>query len=128
MAISRKDSFTIQVLQLTDALLVLIAFALGGLARHWLGRAGGDERLLESMNWAIYIAVPFTPLVLEGLGFYDRLRHKSAGTTIWQLLRALLVIALMLGLFAVFAKVSDARRLTLGLGLIFMFILIVIQL
>lgn len=127
MATSRKDSFTTQVLQFADALFVLVAFALGGLVRHWLGKAGAEESLLESMNWAVYIAVPFTPLVLEGMGFYDHLRHKSAGTAIWQLLRALLIIALILGLFVVFAKISDARRLTLGLGLMFMFFLIFLR-
>ena len=72
MAISRKDSFTIQVLQFMDALLVLLAFWLGGVIRVWLGYSAPDEELLQSMNWVLYIAVPFTPLALERSGFYDR--------------------------------------------------------
>ncbi len=124
MAISRKDSFNLQVFQLTDALLVWLAFWLGGAVRIWLGEGGLDESPLEAMNWALYIAVPFTPLVLEKFGFYDRLRQKPASTAMWQLIRGMLGIALLLGLFAVFAKVTDARRLILGLGLIFTFLLI----
>ena len=127
MAISRKDSFTLQVFQLTDALLVWIAFWLGGLVRLWLGLASAQENLLESMNWVLYIAVPFTPLALERFGFYDHPRHKAPGVAVWQLIKGLLMIALFVGLFAVFAKVTDARRLILGLGLIFTFVLIFIR-
>ncbi len=127
MAISRRDSFTIQVLQLTDALLVWLAFWLGGFLRHWLGRVNAGEELLQSMNWALYIAVPFTPLVLEKIGFYDHLRQKPARTAFVQLARGLLVILLVLGLFAVFAKVLDARRMVLGFGLMFMFFLLLMR-
>ncbi len=125
MAISRKDAFTMQVLQLSDALLVWLAFFLGGAARAaWLGPAGPHEGVLEGMNWALYIAVPFTPLVLERFGFYDRLNYKTSSTAVWQLIRGLLVILLFLGLFAVFAKISETRRLTLGLGLSFTLVLL----
>ena len=128
MAISRKDSFTIQALQLLDAFLVWIAFWLVGLVsdpiRELFGMPIMEESVVESMKWALYIAVPFTPLVLERLGFYDRLRHKPASAAMWQLVRALVVIVLIVGLFAVFAKVVDARRLILGLGLMIVFLLL----
>lgn len=127
MAISRKDSFTIQVLQLTDALLVWLAFWLGGIIRAWAGWGGADEAVLESMNWVLYISVPFTPLVLERFDFYDHLRHKSSNSSVWQLVRALLVIVLVLGVFAVFAKIPDIRRSVLGLGFVFMFILLFVR-
>lgn len=121
MAISRKDSFTIQVLQITDALLVLLAFWLGGAARTWAGIGTDSEHLWAEMNWVLYIAVPFTPLILERFGFYDHLRHKSTSTSIAQLVRSTLVLVLVLALFSVFAKQMGTRRLVLGLGLIFMF-------
>ncbi len=127
MAISRKDSFTIQALQLTDALLVWLAFFIGGLVRGWVGTNETDEALLKSMNWVLYIAVPFTPLILERFGFYDRLQHKPAGTAIWELVRGLVVVVLLIGVFAVFAKISETRRLTLGLGLVFMFVLLLVR-
>ncbi len=119
MAISRKDAFTMQVLQLTDALLVWLAFLLGSAVRTWIGVAAPGEGLLVGTNWALYIAVPFTPLVLERFGFYDRLNYKSGSTAVWQLIRGLLIILLFLGLFVVFAKINETRRLTLGLGLFF---------
>ena len=127
MATSRKDSFTTQVLQLTDAFLVWLAFWVGAVARGWFGQSAGDEAVLQSMNWVLYIAVPFTPLVLEHFGFYNRLRHKRTGSAMWQLLRALLLIVLILVIFAVFAKVADTRRLVLGLGLVFMFVFLLLR-
>ncbi len=130
MAISRKDSFTIQVLQLTDASLVLAAFLIGGTLRNavrlWADM-GIEEEKMAVMHWVLYIAVPFTPLFLERLGYYERLRNKSAGTSVWQLIRALVGIVLFIGVFAVFAKMGDARRLSLGIGLTFVFILLLIR-
>ncbi len=130
MAISRKDSFTIQVLQLTDASLVLAAFLIGGTLRDavrlWADM-GIEEEKIAAAHWVLYIAVPFTPLFLERLGFYEHLRHKSAGTSVWQLIRALVGIVLFIGVFAVFAKMGDARRLSLGIGLTFVFILLLIR-
>ena len=124
MAISRKDSFTLQALQLTDALLVWFAFWLGGEVRGWFGIGTEEESLWKSMNWVLYIAVPFTPLVLERFGFYDRLRHKITSAAMWQLARSIVLVMLMLGLFAVFAKQADTRRLVLGLGLVFVFFIL----
>lgn len=127
MAISRKDSFTLQVLQLTDALVVWFAFWLGGSIRSWLGIGGNDEELWASMNWVLYVAVPFTPLILEKFGFYDHLRQKTTSAAMWQILRSLVAVVLILAIFAVFAKQSGARRLVLGLGLTFAFVVLILR-
>ncbi|MEO8617219.1 MAG: sugar transferase [Luteolibacter sp.] len=130
MAISRKDSFTIQVLQLTDASLVWAAFLIGGMLRNavrlW-AEMGIEEEKMAAMSWVLYIAVPFTPLFLERFGFYERLRHKTTGSSIWQLIRALVAIVLFIGVFAIFAKQGDARRLSLGIGLGAVFILLLVR-
>ena len=131
MAASRKDSFTIQTLQITDAFLVWAAFWLASLLRVAIltlseGGKPEDESLL-AMTWALYIAVPFTPLVLERFGFYDRMGSKSAGTSAWQLIQGIFVIALFIALFALFAKAGGARRLILGLGGVLMFVLLFIR-
>ncbi|NJR43568.1 MAG: hypothetical protein HC767_13865 [Akkermansiaceae bacterium] len=128
MLASRNESFKTQVFQLVDALLVWLAFWIGAQfsnpIREILGVGIIDESLLSSMNWVLYIAVPFTPLVLEHFGFYSRLRQKKANTSATQLLRALLVISLILAMYALFAKQLDARRLVVGLGIPLVFFLI----
>lgn len=128
MAISRNESFRIQAFQLTDAFLVWLAFWVAGQLsdpiRHLLGMPMMEESLVESMNWVLYIAVPFTPLVLEHFGFYDNLRQKTAAAASTQLFKSLVIITLGLGMFALFAKQLDARRLVFSLGIGFIFCLI----
>ena len=127
MSISRKDSFTLQVLQLTDAMLVWLAFWFGGVVRTWLGIGSKKEALWDSMNWVLYIAVPFTPLILERFGFYKRLKYKTTRATISQILRSLVVVVLILAIFAVFAKQADTRRFVLGLGLTLVFFILLVR-
>jgi len=128
MSTSRNDSFKIQVMQLTDAFLVWFAFWLAGNVREWvlklLDGSSIQEGFISSMNWVLYIAVPFTPLVLEHFGFYQRIRQKNVSRAITQLLQTLVVIGLVLGIFALFAKQTDARRLVLALGVSFVFVII----
>lgn len=128
MPISRKDSFTIQVLQLVDAFLVWLSFWVAGEFRDVIlkmsGRALSGDNEITSMTWVLYIAVPFTPLVLERFGFYEHARQKTGRRAILQLLQGLLVIGMLIGMFSVFAKLMDTRRLILGFGMIFAFILL----
>ncbi len=128
MAISRSEAFRIQALQLTDALLVWVSFWFGwqtrDVVRQMFGMALEQNDVRESINWVLYIAVPFTPLILERFGFYDHLRTKATGRSIFQLIQGLLVIAVMIGMFAIFAKLMDTRRLVLGSGFILVFTLL----
>lgn len=125
MATSRNEAFRIQALQLTDALLVWLSFWLAWEMRDLILATGDDAR--ESINWVLYIAVPFTPLVLERFGFYDHIRTRSTGRSITQLVQGLLVIALMIGMFAVFAQITQTRRLVLGVGFFMVLILLLIR-
>ncbi len=128
MPVGRREAFSIQFLQLVDAGLVWLGFYLADLARgpvrHWLGEPEAGEGGLLAMAWILYVAVPFTPLILEFFRFYRRQRTKTLGSSVSQLIRALLVMALMLGLLVIFAKLPDGSRLVLGLGAAFVFLLI----
>lgn len=130
MTISRKEAFSIQVLQLTDAALVWLAFwvadILRGPFRDLTGQAAVEGGGLDSMSWVLYIAVPFTPLVLEFLGFYERQRSKTSVQAFSQLARGILIMAFALGMMTLFARVPAGSRLVLGMGgvLIFSFLLI----
>ncbi len=131
MATSRNEAFRIQALQLADALLVWASFWLAwetrDAVRVWLNMGVEDANARESINWVLYIAVPFTPLALEHFGFYRRIRNKGSGRAILQMIEALVVIALMIGMFAVFAKLMDTRRLVLGIGFLLVFLLVLLR-
>ena len=128
MSTSRKDSFTLQVIQITDAFLVWLSFWLASLVRgpvrELFGMGGGDDGALTQMAWVLYIAVPFTPLILERFNFYERIRSKPAQAAVWQLMRGIFVIGVVVAVFAVFAQLEGTRRLILGTGALFMFILL----
>ena len=128
MIYSRKQLLTNQALQIADALLVCLAFLLSGairdVIRDLMGMNVLDEPLMSSTNWILYLCVPFIPLLLDRMGFYERLRQKTMTLAIGQLLRTLLVVLLVIGLVAVFARLADTRRLILGLGLIYVFLLL----
>jgi exopolysaccharide biosynthesis polyprenyl glycosylphosphotransferase len=127
MDLSRKDFFTLQALQVTDALLVWFAFWSGGEIRSWLGLGSENEDLWTVMSWVLYIAVPFTPLILEKFGFYNHLKHKTTSASMWQIARSLLIIIVVLTAFSLFAKQVGTRRLVLGLGLMFSFIVLLLR-
>jgi exopolysaccharide biosynthesis polyprenyl glycosylphosphotransferase len=131
MAFSRKDALTIQAFQITDAFLVWSAFWLASMLREilfsLLSRPIGEAESLLNMSWALYIAVPFTPLVLERFGFYERMGSKKASSAAWQLIQGIFIIGLFIALFALFAKADGARRLILGLGGILMFVLLFLR-
>ena len=128
MITSRKDTFTLQFLQIGDAFLVWAAFWLGDLIRVEIKDAFGVpfkfDGGLSAMAWVLYIAVPFTPLVLERFGFYKRIRNKSAQKAAWQLIQGIAIIGLLISAFALFAQISDSRRLTLVTSSILIFLLL----
>jgi exopolysaccharide biosynthesis polyprenyl glycosylphosphotransferase len=125
---SRNESFRIQAFQFADAILVWVAFWLAGQAsdpvRELLGFSVMSESLVDSMNWVLWISVPFTPLALDKFGFYRRSMQKNTYRIIVQLTKVLIVTALVLGVYALFTKQDEARRLVVGLGIAFIFPLI----
>jgi exopolysaccharide biosynthesis polyprenyl glycosylphosphotransferase len=120
MSTGRKQAFSNQALQFLDAGLVWLGFWLASLIRDPIRVLFGKEELnspmLDEMSWVIYIAVPFTPLVLEHFGFYEFIRRKSRQKAINQVIKTLAAMGLVLGLVSVFARLPEASRLILGLG------------
>ncbi len=122
MSSRSHDDFRIQSFQILDALLVWLSFwvawDLREVVRSAMGMGVAEEDVRESIHWVLYIAVPFTPLVLERFSFYRQLRTKRAHQAIGQLFKGLLVIGLVVAVFALLAKYTDTRRLAIGLGFI----------
>ncbi len=130
MARSRKETFVVQLLQLIDAALVGICFWLAGYARELVlaGSQGfGRGNDLTEMLWVLYIAIPLTPLALNYFHFYTRIRQKTIHKSVIQLLQALLILGIVIGLFAVFTKQIDTRRLILILGISFTFVAVFLR-
>jgi exopolysaccharide biosynthesis polyprenyl glycosylphosphotransferase len=102
-----------------DAALVWLAFWAASQVRGPIREAvvGDDSGLtLSQMSWVLYIVVPFTPLALEFFRFYDRPRTKTGFQAFTQATKALLLMALAIGMISMFAQLGGSSRLILGLG------------
>ena len=121
MTTSRNDSFRIQVFQLTDALLVFLAFWVAAFLRdetlEIIFGTFNPQGLDPSMFWVLYIAVPFTPLVLERFGFYSRVPQKTFPQALGQILKGSVTIAVFLVVIALFTRQFEASRLILVYGI-----------
>ena len=115
-----------QALQLLDAVLVLACFWLSWDTRELI-LSVNDSTNRESIYWILYIAVPFTPLILKLFGYYRQIRTKTSGQAIVQILQALAIIALVIGMYAMFAKLLDTRRLVIGIGFIMVFVVLLLR-
>jgi exopolysaccharide biosynthesis polyprenyl glycosylphosphotransferase len=123
-----KQHFSIQFLQVFDAVLIWGAFTVAAAfrtpVRSILGMPESNGSDFEGMMWVIYIVVPLTPLVLERFGHYDRLLSKSASENFNGLFRGLLMVGLIVGAVALIGRLGGARRLILGSGFLFTFLLL----
>jgi exopolysaccharide biosynthesis polyprenyl glycosylphosphotransferase len=124
MPSARKQAFSIQALQLVDALLVWLAYVLADLIRDphngLLGKNG-------PMTWVLYITVPFTPLVLEYLGFYDRQKTRNSLTIFSQLIRGLLTVTLLISTYSLFTKIDGGSRIILVISPALQFIFLTLR-
>jgi len=127
MSMPRHRSFTIQLLQITDMLLVLLAFVAAVLLRNpvsdvadwilgWFGKEiWRQEAVLANFYEIMLVLVPFTPLVLEAMGFYKSNRKRLRASA-WQMMRALVVLSAGVGILVVFFKFPLLNRSVLGVA------------
>ena len=136
MSFNRRQSFSIQILQLADALLIWCSFAIASFLRppliallQWKGIKVNMEGVsgLDEITWLLFIVVPFTPLVLELFGFYRRPGRQSLGPAILQVLRAFMVLALAIGVMVVFFKFNASSRAILLIAIPLTIVLLVLR-
>jgi amino acid permease len=117
---SRKLVLTIQALQLLDAFLVWLGFWLASVlrdpVRELLGMRAMGSPMLADMGWVLYIAVPFTPLVLDFFGFYGPALGKPRRKSFLQIAKTVAVMGLVLGAISALSRLPNASRIILVLG------------
>jgi exopolysaccharide biosynthesis polyprenyl glycosylphosphotransferase len=132
MNLSRREQYSIQALQLTDALVVFVSFWLAVAGRNWLYEVLPHQSLLGrffrlpqaplrgigDVAALLYLVVPFTPLVLEGFGFYEGRYRKSLIRSLSQILKSLAVITLVVSVVAVALRFPDTSRPVLFFGVV----------
>ncbi len=117
----KREQFSIQALQLSDAFLVLVAFwaadKLRPVLRPLIGLEDGGELGLSEISWLLFIVVPFTPLILEMFGFYRNMMRKTVAKALSQMFRCLLLIGVTVAVMVVFFKMAPSSRMVLAVAL-----------
>ncbi len=122
--LERKQEFYTKLQQLADSVLLAIAFWASWAFRDrspiasWMGSGIPD---LDQFYWQMLVIVPFTPIVLDRMGFYSHPLDKSPFKTWGQLTKAMLVMVAITALISTFNRQHTASRAVL---LIFPFVAI----
>ncbi len=138
---SQREQYAVQALQITDAVVVFLAFwiavELRDILYGWISVESFLGRLLKlpkppiegiaEVASVLYLVVPFTPLVLEGFGFYEGRYRKSVVRSLSQIFKALAVITLLVSIVGVALKFPDAARSVLFLGILICVFLLVLR-
>ena len=129
----KRESFSIQILQLVDAVLIGVSFWLVTILREPIRGVVSQGSLKESdvglvdLTWVLFIIVPFLPIILEIFGFYKNPLRKRLRESMVQLLQAIAIVALVVGFLVIFWKVSVASRWILGAGMPLTMVLLLLR-
>jgi exopolysaccharide biosynthesis polyprenyl glycosylphosphotransferase len=141
MNLSRRDQYSIQALQLLDALVIFLGFWLAVFVRNFtfdllpagslIGRLFNLPRppigSVAQVAPILYIVVPFTPLVLEMFGFYQGRTRKSFVRSLSEIVKALATITLVVSIIAAALQFPEASRGVLFFGIFISVILLILR-
>lgn len=111
--LARKEEISLQLNQITDSVLLAIAFWFSWWLRYSLRDWAGMQPIAEfnEFLWVMAIVVPFTPLVLEYLSFYFDPLQKSVWDSLRQVAQAFIYVGVVVGGAVIFAKLRPESRL-----------------
>ena len=123
--LSRQHNFYQQFLQLVDAFLIVASLWIAHAIRFYglSTLAWFDENPLEpkftNCYWMIALALPVGPLALEYLGFYQTHPSVTWLKSLWQSVRAVLLVLLVIFTCVIILRISQATISRAALGLFF---------
>ncbi len=114
---SKKEQFSLQVLQVFDAMLIWLAFYVASLFRNFVKDVDADDYGMGAVVWLLYILVPFTPLVLELFGFYRNPMRKTVARALAQLLKSVVIMGSVVGGCIILFNLPPGSRLIIVIGM-----------
>lgn len=108
----RKQEINQQLQQVFDALLLLFAFWASHALRHNTAAVINIEQVppFSEFLWMVMVIMPFGPLMLELQGFYEHPLQKQVWRTLSQIGRALIYLALLVGVCVMFLRLQLPSR------------------
>src|ERR1700761_2734426 len=112
--LGRKQELNLQFLQITDGILMVVAFWVAYALRVF----GADTFIFgnkpigpfSDFQWLLFVILPFGPIVLEGQGFYTHPLQKTLGKSLSQIARALFWLGLIIAACSYFLRLDVPSR------------------
>jgi len=120
--LGRKQELNLQFLQITDGILMVVAFWIAYALRVF----GADTFVFgnksigpfSEFQWLLFVILPFGPIVLEVQGFYSHPLQKNLGKSLVQIARAIFWLGLIIAACAYFLKLNVPSRAVMPLFVI----------
>ncbi|HSI10846.1 MAG TPA: sugar transferase [Chthoniobacter sp.] len=117
--LGRKQELNLQFLQITDGVLLVVAFW----AAHTLRFFGAELALFgnkqigpfSDFQWLLFVILPFGPIVLELQGFYSHSLQKTLGKSLVQIARAIFWLGLIIAACSYFLRLDVPSRAVMPL-------------
>lgn len=129
--LGRKQELNLQFLQITDGVLMVVAFWVA----HALRVVGVDFVIFSNkpigpfseFQWLLFVILPFGPIVLELQGFYTHLLQKTFGKSLAQIARAIFWLGLIIAACSYFLRLDVPSRAVMPLFIIISAILLLVR-
>ena len=121
--LGRKQELNLQFLQITDGILMVVAFWIA----HTLRFFSTDFAVFSSkpigpfadFQWLLFVILPFGPIVLELQGFYTHPLQKTVGKSLTQIARAIFWLGLIIAACSYFLRLDVPSRAVMPLFVLF---------
>src|SRR5919107_797876 len=120
--LGRKEELNLQLLQVVDGFLLVLAFWLAHTVRFFAPAWFAFDRPIgpfSAFQWLLFIIMPFGPIFLEMQGFYSNPLQKSLGRSLHQLGRAAFWLGLLIAGCAYFLRLDVPSRAVMPLFALF---------
>jgi exopolysaccharide biosynthesis polyprenyl glycosylphosphotransferase len=129
--LGRKQELNLQILQITDGLLMVLAFWIAWALRVF----GGDTFVFgnkpigafSEFQWLLFVILPFGPIVLEVQGFYSHPLQKTLGKSLIQIARSIFWLGLIIAACAYFLKLNVPSRAVMPLFVVITTVILLLR-
>jgi exopolysaccharide biosynthesis polyprenyl glycosylphosphotransferase len=112
--IGRRQEINLQLVEIIDSIILAASLWIAYVIRAYVFQAYWPSLEVippfQAFLWVMSVVVPFTPMLLEGRGFYDNIMSKTVASSLHQMSGALVGLGMMIGVFVIFLRWTVPSR------------------
>ncbi len=118
MGSGKRKSHSVKLMQIIDAAIVLLSFALGAMLRDpviaLLGMKHPPKEVLDETWWMLVVATISMPVLLFNFNHYSSDLRKKFTNTMWALVQSSALLGGVIAVLVVFLKLDPSSRLAIA--------------